>query len=112
MIINKKYRTTCYSNNDNTILLLISKDYFLLNLKNKISKGNDKIKAMILRSFKIFRMVEIKVLEKYFQKMIKLFPIFGETIISNKEIANAIYFLASEEASYINGEILTIDGGY
>ena len=103
LIINKKYRTTCYSNNDNTILLLISKDYFLLNLKNKISKGNDKIKAMILRSFKIFRMVEIKELEKYFQKMIKLFPIFGETIISNKEIANAIY-LIYEGSCVLNNE--------
>jgi 3-oxoacyl-[acyl-carrier protein] reductase len=31
---------------------------------------------------------------------------------SAQDIANAYYFLASEDASYITGSVLTVDGGY
>lgn len=38
--------------------------------------------------------------------------IYLERFANPSEIAKTIYFLANGESSYINGEILTIDGGY
>ena len=93
LINNSKYRLIPYSNSDDTILLLIPKEYFLYKLRLKVLSGNERIRQMIFNSFKIFTMIERKVYEKYYNKMQKLFPSFGEVIISTKDIANAIYLI-------------------
>ena len=114
LIYNKKYRTSIISNKDNTILLLIPKDFFINNLKNKIMKGNDRVRIMILKSFKIFNMIERKTLEKYFQKMIKLFPSPEEIIISNNEIADSIYLIYDGSCALANekqGDLLILEKG-
>jgi len=93
LLNNSKYRIIPYSNSDDTILLLIPKEFFVLKLKYKVISGNDKIRQMIFNSFKIFTMIERKTYERYYNKMQKLFPSFGEVIVSNKDIANAIYLI-------------------
>ena len=114
LIYNKKYRTPIISNKDNTIILLIQKEFFMNNLKNKIIKGKDKVRIMILKSFRIFNMIERKVLEKYFLKMIKLFPSPEEIIIANSDIADAIYLIYDGSCSLTDekhGDLLILEKG-
>lgn len=42
----------------------------------------------------------------------ELSKIYLKRFANPSEIAKTIYFLASDDASYINGEVITIDGGY
>lgn len=93
LLNNSKYRIIPYSNSDDTILLLIPKEFFVLKLRYKVIAGNDRIRQMIFNSFKIFTMIERKTYERYYNKMQKLFPSFGEVIISNQDLANAIYLV-------------------
>ena len=48
--------------------------------------------------------------EYYIKKESK--KIYLERFAKPSEIAKTIYFLANEDSSYINGEIVNIDGGY
>ena len=114
IINNSKYRMIPYANGDNTVLLLIPKDFFLLKLKYKIIDGNDKIKQMIFNSFKIFTMIERKAYEKFYLKMEKLLPSFGEMIVSNEEIANSIFLIYNGNCILSNekeGDILILQKG-
>ena len=114
LLVNKRYRMSCYSNKDNTILLLIEKEFFNNYLKNKVLKGNDRVKLTLLKSFKIFQMIERKSLEKYIKRMIKLFPSSDEIIVSTKDTADAIYLIFEGNCilnSEKQGDILILEKG-
>ena len=114
LMLNKRYRMSCYSNKDNTILLLIEKEFFNSNLKNKVLKGNDRVKLMLLKSFKIFQMIERKSLATYIKRMIKLFPSSDEIIVSTKDTADAIYLIFEGNCtlnSENQGDILILEKG-
>ena len=50
-----------------------------------------------------------KINEQFKQKLIEKIP--SGSLGSGEDVANSVIFLASDEANYINGETLHVNGG-
>ena len=72
---------------------------------NAICPGNT------LTDFHINRMAEKGISIEQLQEMTKGYGLLGRAA-EPVEIANAVYFLASEQASFITGQTLLVDGGF
>lgn len=85
----------------------------LLTKKDAITYGPDNIRVNSVHPGTILTPLVQKLADEdpeYEEKQLKLHPLgrFGKP----EEVANAVLFLASDEASFITGAQLTIDGGY
>lgn len=85
----------------------------LLTKKDAINYGPDNIRVNSVHPGTILTPLVQKLADEdpeYEEKQLKLHPLgrFGKP----EEVANAVLFLASDEASFITGAQLTIDGGY
>ena len=72
---------------------------------NAICPGNT------ITDFHIDRMAEQGISVKQIQEMTSGYGLLGRAAEPN-EIANAIYFLASDDASFVTGHNLVVDGGF
>lgn len=72
---------------------------------NAVCPGNT------ITDFHINRMAEQGVSEDQVREMTRGYALL-QRAAEPAEIANAIYFLASEEASFVTGQALCVDGGY
>lgn len=85
----------------------------LLTKKDAINYGPDNIRVNSVHPGTILTPLVQKLADEdpeYEEKQLKLHPLgrFGKP----EEVANSVLFLASDEASFITGAQLTIDGGY
>ena len=88
-----RYKHTAKANSEKNVLLLIPKEYTLLNMKEKINSANEKIQQILENSFDIFKTLGSSVSIKYLEKMIKIFPKMNEVIASNTDTADAIFLI-------------------
>lgn len=47
----------------------------------------------------------------FFERMSEVF-LLNKSVIEPEDVANSVLFLASDEAKFITGEIITVDNGY
>lgn len=87
------YKNTAFASEENTILLLIPKELFNLNLRDNMIKTKSKIVKLLTDSFHIFKTFDVSMFNKYKRKMIKIFPKTRQSVISKDEIAKAIFII-------------------
>lgn len=87
------YKNTAVATQEYTVLLLISKEYFNLYLKDNIIKTNEKIETILTNNFHIFQTFDTFIFNRYLKKMIRLYPFTGKIVISNQDIADSIYII-------------------
>ena len=88
-----RYKHTVKANSDKTVLLLVPKEYAILNMREKIILANEKLQQILEKSFDIFKTLGSSVVIKYLEKMSKIFPKMNEVIASNTDIADAIFLI-------------------
>ena len=88
-----RYKHTAKANDEKTVVLLIPKDYAVPNMKEKIVSSNEKVQKTFENSFDIFKTLGNSVMLRYFERMIKIFPLMNEVVASNKDTANAIFII-------------------
>ena len=88
-----RYKHTVKANSDKTVLLLVPKEYAILNMREKIILANEKLQQILEKSFDIFKTLGSSVVIKYLEKMSKIFPKMNEVIASKTDIADAIFLI-------------------
>ena len=108
------YKKTALSSSDKTILLLIPKDFIVSNISEKIKVTNEKIKKVLKKSFTILSTIGTSSYNKFFEKLIKIFPKVDDIIISTKDVADAIFLIYNGVCTLTsneNDELMTLEKG-
>ena len=93
LINEKQYFFTCLAREKNTALLLIPKDFFIQKIKEKIVTTDDNLKKVVCRCLQVFIQMGKTVFDRYFNKIIKLFPRYGEFIVNSQQKADSLFII-------------------